>query len=443
LDSNEDKITTPSIIETYYNSSSVSQNYDMITITKISCGYLHSLFLTRTGLVYSCGYNRYGQLGFNSGNKGDDPTDGKKWDSENHPYHIRPILISGLSNVREIACDYNHSLFLTREGHVYGCGYNRYGQLGFNSGTMAQDNDPTDGRYWDNQNYPYHTRPVLINKYYDITSDIIYDYSSIRITEISAGYNYSLFLTSKGRVYSCGWNYYGQLGLDSTDNQTIPQLIETYYVNELESYNYDRITITKISCGFAYSLFLTSEGHVYSCGFNEYGQLGFDSGDMDADNSYDDGRGWMNQYKPYHTRPFLIETYYNSDLQQITYTNIKITKISTGHYHTLFLTSEGLVYSCGNNQYGKLGLDSLDASIKTPRLISGLSNVREIACGYVHSLFLTSEGRVYSCGKNDLGQLGLGTSGTDSNESSPTLITNVSNVSEIACGNKHSFYICG
>ena len=116
--------------------------------------------------------------------------------------------------------------------------------------------------------------------------------------------------------------------------------------------------------------------------------------------------------------------------------------ISCGRYHSLFLTSEGRVYSCGNNEYGNLGLGTI-SRLPIPRLISVLSNVREIACGYLHSLFLTSEGRVYSCGSNWNGQLGLGTGGEGTKETSPTLITNVSNVREIACGYDHSILICG
>jgi alpha-tubulin suppressor-like RCC1 family protein len=416
LDSNENKITTPSIIETYYDiTSDTSQNYDTIMIKKISSGFGHSLFLTQTGLVYSCGYNDVGQLGFDSGNKKDDQdnTDGREWSNTGAytgPYHTRPTLIKDISNVKEIACGYFHSVFITREGRVYSCGSNGSGQLG------------------------------LGNTGEEITPRLISGLSNV--TEISCGFYHTIFLTSEGRVYSCGSNYWGQLGLGSTTTITTPTLIETFYNSDSLPINYDRITITKISCGFFYSLFLSKEGHVYSCGINEYGELGFDSGSEAEGREHNHGPYWSYN-KPYHIRPVLIRTYYDSDSLQITYTNIKITKISAGHYHSLFLTSEGSVYSCGSNSNGKLGLDSLDASIKTPRLISGLSNVRDISCGRYHNLFLTSEGRVYSCGKNDFGQLGLGTSGTDSNESSPTLITNVSNVREIACGYDHSIIICG
>jgi alpha-tubulin suppressor-like RCC1 family protein len=429
LDSLDASITTPSIIDTYYDITlNTSQNYDTIMIKKISCSN-HSLLLTNEGRVYSCGLNDQGQLGFNSGNKEDDQdnTDGREWSNTGAytgPYHTRPTLIRGISNVKEIACGQNHSVFLTREGHVYSCGSNSEGQLGLDS-TDLQKKTPT-----------------LIETFYDSNSEGI-TYTNIKITKISCGFYHTLFLTSDGRVYSCGWNYWGQLGLDSLDESIkTPTLIETFYDSNSEAINYTYIKITKISCGFNYSLFLTSDGCVYSCGENEYGQLGFDSGSNTQDTDPTDGRYWIT-HKPYHTRPVLIRTYYDSDSLSITYTNIKITKISTGQYHSLFLTSEGRVYSCGNNQYGKLGLDSSEASIKTPRLISVLSNVREIACGYLHSLFLTSEGRVYSCGRNNWGQLGLGTNGEGNDESSPTLITNVSNVREIACGYDHSILICG
>ena len=84
--------------------------------------------------VYGCGVNDKGQIGFNSGNGGVDlgrrQAPRLQW-----PYHIVPVSIPTISNINitETSAGTYHSLFLTNEGHVYSCGYNYYGQLGFNS----------------------------------------------------------------------------------------------------------------------------------------------------------------------------------------------------------------------------------------------------------------------------------------------------------------------
>jgi alpha-tubulin suppressor-like RCC1 family protein len=198
-------------------------------------------------------------------------------------------------------------------------------------------------------------------------------------------------------VTSCGWNNYGQLGINSTESER--ELIKVGIQNNM----FNNIKITKISADYRHSLFLTSQGHVYSCGWNRYGQLGFDSGSKTQDTDLTDGREWDSYHYPYHIRPVLIQKYYISDSEEINYDTITITEISAGYKHSLFLTSNDQVYSCGYNKWGQLGLNSENLQKKTPILISGFSNVTKASAGHDYSLFLTSNGRVYSCGSNNRG----------------------------------------
>lgn len=67
------------------------------------------------------------------------------------------------------------------------------------------------------------------------------------------------------------------------------------------------------------------------------------------------------------------------------------------------------VYAVGRNDSGQLGLEHNNHSFQ-PKLINALLPfvVVKAACGLHHSVFLTDDGKVYSTGFNDNGQLGLG-----------------------------------
>ncbi|EDQ85787.1 uncharacterized protein MONBRDRAFT_11635 [Monosiga brevicollis MX1] len=89
--------------------------------------------------------------------------------------------------------------------------------------------------------------------------------------------------------------------------------------------------------------------------------------------------------------------------------NVAITTLSTSKFHTLFLTTTGRVYACGHGRGGRLGIGALDYSTLGIRPLDAPSNVRfvAVAAGRDHSLFVTTNGFVLSCGTNQFGQLGM------------------------------------
>ena len=80
--------------------------------------------------------------------------------------------------------------------------------------------------------------------------------------EGSAGYGFVILIDSNGHLYGCGNNDWGQLGLGDTNDRNVITLID------------DTKTWKKVCCGGFHTLLIDSNGHLYGCGLNSYGQLG-------------------------------------------------------------------------------------------------------------------------------------------------------------------------
>ncbi|KAK4883685.1 hypothetical protein RN001_007004 [Aquatica leii] len=108
--------------------------------------------------------------------------------------------------------------------------------------------------------------------------------------------------------------------------------------------------------------------------------------------------------------------------------------------HTLALTEDGMVYSWGDGDYGKLGHGSCSTH-KEPKLIGGPFLGKIIKCihaGYRHSAAVTDDGELYTWGEGDHGRLGHG----DSNSCHiPTLVRDLIQVGSVACGSAHTLVL--
>ena len=72
--------------------------------------------------------------------------------------------------------------------------------------------------------------------------------------------------------------------------------------------------------------------------------------------------------------------------------------IACSHFHTLALTTEGMVLSWGRGALGLLGLGNEDDALTPQRITSlGASNMA-VACGPYHSAVITKDGRVCTYG---------------------------------------------
>jgi alpha-tubulin suppressor-like RCC1 family protein len=266
-------------------------------VTNVAAGYSHSLALKTDGTVWAWGYNSYGQLGDNS------------IDQKN-----APVQVSGLSGVTNVAGGYNHSLAVKTDGTVWAWGYNVRGQLGDN--TTVQKNAPVK---------------------------VLGGLSNV--TAVAAGYAHNLALKTDGTVWAWGWNNYGQLGDNSTDQKNAP-----VQVSGLSG-------VTNVAAGYAHSLALKTDGTVWAWGYNGRGQLG--------DNTT------SNRLIPVQV----------SGLSNVT-------AVAAGKYHSLALKTDGTLWAWGYNGSGQLG-DGTVTNRLTPVQVQGLGDMTDTQiAANEHSLFL-------------------------------------------------------
>ncbi|XP_014524438.1 ultraviolet-B receptor UVR8 isoform X2 [Vigna radiata var. radiata] len=89
--------------------------------------------------------------------------------------------------------------------------------------------------------------------------------------------------------------------------------------------------------------------------------------------------------------------------------NENLKAIACGGAHTLFLTDDGCVYATGLNDFGQLGVsESKHYSVEPLRVFGEEKKIVQISAGYNHSCAITVDGELYMWGKNTSGQLGLG-----------------------------------
>ena len=88
--------------------------------------------------------------------------------------------------------------------------------------------------------------------------------------------------------------------------------------------------------------------------------------------------------------------------------HIQISKIACGWGHSLALSTSGTVFSWGCGKTGALGNGLFENSYKPQQIHITEEKMISVVCGSQHSGFLSSSGKLYMCGFNHNGQLGIG-----------------------------------
>ncbi|MEM4239048.1 MAG: hypothetical protein QXP49_05010, partial [Nitrososphaerota archaeon] len=400
-------------------------------VVEAAAGYAHSVALTSDGSVYTWGYNNYGQLGLG------DTSTRKVPVRVNLPYQIVNIS-SGTYYVLAVASD----------GSVWAWGLNSDGQLGIGNTTnqyspvkvllpssekittVVASCKPKGRGFALSESskvygwgYGFGTTPVEVGGFngrvvklyegangavavtengavYRIDSPSslsrLTDIEALNPVEIVEGESHTLIISANGKSYALGSNSDGRLGI-AAGSGSVGQPIE------IISYSPDKAV--DVECGGSHCIALGTDGKLYAWGYNANYQLG--TGDTltrclptevtslprvaiksiaaSGNGSFiltDDGQvyGWGSDAQSQTPRA-------------ITGFDAPVAKLSGAAYKLYAVTNAGSIY-----EYSRSG---------GLKIIPGYTGVYAVG-GYGHTLFISTDGKLYGMGYNYDGQLGTG-----------------------------------
>ena len=339
----------------------------------VDAGNGHALLLDENHKLWTVGRNDHGQLGVG-----------------NYMNSAVPVEIP-LTNIVDIARGYDHSMAIGQDGVVWVWGNNRFGQLG------------------------------ISNENQDVLEPVDFDLK-FKVKRCEGGYDHSLFLDTKGKVWAVGFNENGELGNLNNSNSVRVQPV-------LERDGMQLTGISTIVSVGSHSLALDSNGFVYGWGANHYGELGhFNVSEQNyaekieglssivsiaagwghslALDNEGDVYAWGAKPETYEITGSGKKTMFYKEIERIEGLE-NVEEIACGSWHSMAIDHKGQVWTWGWNSYGMLGNGSMEHS-SIPVKMYGVENACSIGGGCFQSLVIDSAGSFYSCGDNIFGQLGLG-----------------------------------
>uniref|UniRef100_A0A8C8SM28 Secretion regulating guanine nucleotide exchange factor n=1 Tax=Pelusios castaneus TaxID=367368 RepID=A0A8C8SM28_9SAUR len=300
------------------------------------------------------------------------------------------------------------------------------------------------------------------------------------IKSIAGGGGHSVVITDAGELFVCGQNKEGQLGLNHTED------VQCF----TSCTSLSSVCVIQVACGWDFTIILTGNGEVLSCGSNSFGQLGVPQSSegclipqkieslkekvmniaaglrhvlaaTESGMVFQWGTGMAsraNRASQGKTIPAFLTAKEPCKLTGLE--NVKVRRVTAGSYHSVSLTDEGELCVWGSNKHGQLV--NKEIFLAAPQKIDAhfFSNekIGAVWSGWTHVVAQTETGKVFTWGRADYGQLGRSTVVDDGQRekvqrSSEQHVEQLSNVpvsvpclagaSQIACGSEHNLAVVG
>jgi len=351
------------LIESYVDADGTVLSHDAMNITHVECGSQFTMYLNDKGEVFSAGRGRF--LGHGS----------------TLAVSV-PKQIAALANetVKTLSSGETHTIFYTESGKFWATGQNDHGAMCIgDEGSSYLSIEPI---------------PPFLSADEELIS-------------IASGNAFNIILSNK-TVYGCGLATDGRLGLGDTSSRSTPE--ENLFLRDLN--------IISIAVGSAHSVFLNASGTVFVSGPNGYGALGLS--------------GFSSRLSPEEL------TYFSSQA-------IVIVSIAAGHDSTVFLSSTGRVFYAGRNDYGNGGLGNTVAPPTSPIVevstLSALGNVQSLFKCYHSHFYRTSTGDLFGSGTNANNEMIKETPGTAMAAHILAALPNGDSTKDIETGEDHSIIL--
>ena len=262
--------------------------------------------------------------------------------------HISSPIQTIASGVwKTAAASFGNTFAIKSGGTLWGSGWMGNGALG-NNETLRN---------------PYN----YVGAQYDRSSPVQTVTGGNNWSKVASGYKMGAGIKTDGTLWVWGLNDFGQLGDNTVISKSSPVQTVT------GGTNWSSISISAKGRSPAG---IKTDGTLWTWGRNNFGQLG--------DNTI-------------ASRSSPVQTIAGGTTWK---------QVSCGGFHTAAIKTDGSLWIWGLGTSGQLGDNTIVSKSSPVQTIAGGTNWKQVSCGYYHTAAIKTDGTLWLCGINSVGQLG-------------------------------------